>query len=201
MEISRQEYCSGLPFPSPGDLSNSLFEPRFPSLEADFLPSEPPGEPYFLDYLNFCHTLAKKKKKIKNGPYPKQIVSRRRQAWLDLHLRVDLRAIGLHAQETPHQTRYSWWTECQNQRSRRSITVTKLTPQLGNHATGLDGDIWGKIKSSQTTTNICSKIWAITVCVWHQCPGRWACFWELLSKLLFFYHDPQRMLSFAEIFF
>ena len=62
MEISKQEYCSGLPFPSPGDLSNSPFEPRFPSLEADFLPSEPPGKPYFLDYLNFCHKLAKKEK-------------------------------------------------------------------------------------------------------------------------------------------
>ena len=167
MEISRQEYCSGLPFPSPGVLSNSLFEPRFPSLEADFFTLWATRKAIFFGLFKLLSYIGQKEKEIKNGPYPKQIASRRRrQAWLDLHLRVDLRALGLHAQEAPHQTRYSWWTECQNQRSRRSITVTKLTPQLGNHATGLDGDIWEKIKSSQTTTNICSKIWAITVCVW-----------------------------------
>ena len=41
MEFSRQEYWSGLPFPSPGDLPNSGIEPRFPTLQADTLPSEP----------------------------------------------------------------------------------------------------------------------------------------------------------------
>ena len=43
MEFSRQEYWSGLPFPSPGDLSNPGVEPRSPTLQADALPSEPPG--------------------------------------------------------------------------------------------------------------------------------------------------------------
>ena len=43
MGFSRQEYWSGLPFPSPGDLSDSGIEPRSPSLQADALPSEPPG--------------------------------------------------------------------------------------------------------------------------------------------------------------
>ena len=41
----RQEYWSGLPFPSPGDLPNPGFEPRSPTLQADSLPSEPPGKP------------------------------------------------------------------------------------------------------------------------------------------------------------
>ena len=45
MEFSRQEYWSGLPFPSPGDLPNSGIEPRSPMLQADALPSEPPGKP------------------------------------------------------------------------------------------------------------------------------------------------------------
>ena len=40
--FSRQEYWSGLPFPSPGDLPNPGTEPRSPALEADALTSEPP---------------------------------------------------------------------------------------------------------------------------------------------------------------
>ena len=45
MELSKQEYWSGLPFPSPGDLPNPGTEPRSPVLQADALPSEPPGKP------------------------------------------------------------------------------------------------------------------------------------------------------------
>ena len=40
--FSRQEYWSGLPFPSPGDLPNPGIEPRSPKLQADALLSEPP---------------------------------------------------------------------------------------------------------------------------------------------------------------
>ena len=43
--FSRQEYWSGLPCPSPGDLLNPGIEPRSPSLKADSLPCEPPGKP------------------------------------------------------------------------------------------------------------------------------------------------------------
>ena len=42
MGFSRQEYWSGLPFPSPGNLPNSGIEPRSPALQADALTSEPP---------------------------------------------------------------------------------------------------------------------------------------------------------------
>ena len=45
MEFSRQEYWSGQPFPSPGNLSNPGIEPRSPALQADSLPCEPPGKP------------------------------------------------------------------------------------------------------------------------------------------------------------
>ena len=45
MELSKQEYWSGLPFPSPGDLPNPGTEPRSPVLQAEALPSEPPGKP------------------------------------------------------------------------------------------------------------------------------------------------------------
>ena len=44
-EFSRQEYWSGLPLPSPGDRPNPGIEPRSPVLQADSLPSEPPGKP------------------------------------------------------------------------------------------------------------------------------------------------------------
>ena len=45
MEFSRQEYWSGLPFPSPGDLPNAEIEPGSPAFQADALTSEPPGKP------------------------------------------------------------------------------------------------------------------------------------------------------------
>ena len=44
MEFSRQEYWSRLTFPSPGDLPNLGIESRSPVLQADSLPSEPPGK-------------------------------------------------------------------------------------------------------------------------------------------------------------
>ena len=43
--FSRQDYWSGLPFPSPGDLPDPGIEPRSPALQADALTSEPPGKP------------------------------------------------------------------------------------------------------------------------------------------------------------
>ena len=45
MGFSRQEYWSGLPFPSPGDLRDPGIKPRSPALQADVLTSEPPGKP------------------------------------------------------------------------------------------------------------------------------------------------------------
>ena len=44
MGFSRQEYWSGLPFPSPGDLPNPGIEPGSPALQTDTLPSELPGK-------------------------------------------------------------------------------------------------------------------------------------------------------------
>ena len=41
----RQGYISGMPFPSPEDLPDPGIEPGSPTLQADALPSEPPGKP------------------------------------------------------------------------------------------------------------------------------------------------------------
>ena len=51
MGVSRQEYWSGLPFPSPGDLPDPGIEPGSPALQGDSLPSEPTRESQGIDYL------------------------------------------------------------------------------------------------------------------------------------------------------
>ena len=57
--FSRQEYWSGWPCPPPGDLPNPGTEPRSPVLQADSLPSEPPGNTMFRNFANmfrnFCN--------------------------------------------------------------------------------------------------------------------------------------------------
>ena len=46
MEFSRQEYWSGLPFPSTGNLPDPGIETGSPALQVDSLPSESPGKPF-----------------------------------------------------------------------------------------------------------------------------------------------------------
>ena len=48
MGFSRQEYWSGLPFPSPEDIPDPGIEPGFPTLQADSLPSELTGKPFWM---------------------------------------------------------------------------------------------------------------------------------------------------------
>ena len=54
MEFPRQEYWSVLPFPSAEDLSNPGIEPGSSVLQADSLPSEPPGKPFLRNILFIC---------------------------------------------------------------------------------------------------------------------------------------------------
>ena len=49
MGFFRQEYWSGVPFPSPGDFPDPEMEPRSPALQADSLLSEPPGNPRWFE--------------------------------------------------------------------------------------------------------------------------------------------------------
>ena len=53
MGFSRQEYWSGLPFTSPGDLPDPVIEPQSPALEADALTSEPPAKAYLIRFVHF----------------------------------------------------------------------------------------------------------------------------------------------------
>ena len=56
MEFSRQEYWSGYPFSSPGDLPDPAIKVVSPALQADSLPSESPGKLQDItgDLLSFC---------------------------------------------------------------------------------------------------------------------------------------------------
>ena len=49
--ISRPQYWSGQPFPSPGDLPDPGIEPRSPTLQVDSLPAEPQGSPRILGWV------------------------------------------------------------------------------------------------------------------------------------------------------
>ena len=51
MGFSKQEYWSGLPFPSPGDLPDPGIKPWPHALQADALTSEPPGKPMYLKWV------------------------------------------------------------------------------------------------------------------------------------------------------
>ena len=68
MDFSRQEYWSGLLFPSPGDLPDPGIESSSPTLQVDSLPSEPPGYTYF-------KIKVKKKKELSSLPERNEIVA------------------------------------------------------------------------------------------------------------------------------
>ena len=52
VRFSRQEYWSGFPFPSPGDLPDSGTEPVSPALAGRFFTTKPPGKPFPWLYLS-----------------------------------------------------------------------------------------------------------------------------------------------------
>ena len=53
MGFSRQEYWSGLPFPSSEDIPDPGIEPELSELQEDSLPSQPPGKP--IQLLSHVH--------------------------------------------------------------------------------------------------------------------------------------------------
>ena len=76
-EFSRQEYWSGLPFPSPGDPPDPGIKPGSPALQADSLPSEPSGKPHKITKVYYiawwiifnCLTITKMEKNLKKDIY------------------------------------------------------------------------------------------------------------------------------------
>ena len=66
MGFPRQDYLSGLPFPSPGDLPNPGIEPTSPALADGFFTTEPPGKPR--TYIR--HRLHQGQPDVTNMVYP-----------------------------------------------------------------------------------------------------------------------------------
>ena len=56
--FSREEYWSGLPFPSPGDLPGPEIKLKSPALQVDSLPSELPGKPIVSLVPGFIHSIS-----------------------------------------------------------------------------------------------------------------------------------------------
>ena len=65
MIYPRQKYWNGFPFSSLGDLLDSGIEPGSPALQADSLPSEPPGKPYKVEVKK--RKKQKEQKKMERG--------------------------------------------------------------------------------------------------------------------------------------
>ena len=74
MGFSRQEYWSGLPLPSPGDLPNPGIKPRFSALQADTLPYKPPGKPlpipYIVSIMYICQSQSSNSSHLPLSPIP-----------------------------------------------------------------------------------------------------------------------------------
>ena len=64
MGFSRQEYCSGLPFPSPGDLPDPGIKPTSPCIAGGFPTTEPPGKPISIR----CHSLLLQRAAVETSP-------------------------------------------------------------------------------------------------------------------------------------
>ena len=69
VEVSRQQYWSGLPFSLPGDFPNPGIEPRSPALKADALPSERPGKPNVKSTPNFKDFIQRNAKYLTDNFY------------------------------------------------------------------------------------------------------------------------------------
>ena len=90
MKFSRKEYWSGLPCPPPGDLPSPGIEPRSLALQADSLPSKPPGKPHMhtaaaaaaVKSLQSCPTLCDPIDSSPPGSSVPGILQARTQEWV-----------------------------------------------------------------------------------------------------------------------
>ena len=85
LEFSRQEYCSGLPLPPPGDLSDLVIKPTSsvsPSLQVDSSPTEPSGNPQII--TQSCLTLCDPMDCSPPGSYVPGILQAKILEWVDI---------------------------------------------------------------------------------------------------------------------
>ena len=79
MGFSRQEYWSGLPFPSPGDLPNPETEPESPALAGGFFTDEPSRKPMTCLQRSKIHS--RKRFKLSNLPCGNQYFKHMASLW------------------------------------------------------------------------------------------------------------------------
>ena len=99
MGFSRQEYWSGLPFPSPGDLPNPRTEAGSPALQADALPSELPEKA--------SNTVTSSMKTLKMVPVKKNVSSDWRAICFIIYFLVEI-VLLLSLLELIHPSIYYW---------------------------------------------------------------------------------------------
>ena len=104
MGFSGQEYWSGLPFLSPGDLPNPGIESRSPALQADSLPAEPPGtsrvSQIVKGILNGCVIDSSRVLRTPNK-IPKQIKSKRKTCFKSSSISMNVKIKVKVAQSCP----------------------------------------------------------------------------------------------------
>ena len=117
MGFSRQEYRTGLPFPSPGDLRGPGAEPVSPALTGRFFTAEPPGKPRFHCGLVFqsCPTLCDLMDY--SCPAPLSVGFPRQEHWDGLPFRGLLVVKAVSAARPP----CAWWL---------CTTATRALPRL-----------------------------------------------------------------------
>ena len=88
MEFSRQEYWSGSPCPSPGDLPDPGIKTRSPALQADFLLSEPPRSPSLVAQIMSSILMSNKMRPKRNKKKTIKVI------WISV-IRILLKAIPI----------------------------------------------------------------------------------------------------------
>ena len=115
--FSRQEYWSGLPFPSPEDLPNPDMEPRSLALQVNCLPSEPPRKLHTYPCLNIICQMA-----VNHVPTNGKLLGRTREFRVNYTLRVSTeKAMATHS--STHAWKIPWTEEPGKLQSMGSLGV------------------------------------------------------------------------------
>ena len=129
MGFSRQEYWSGWPFPSPGDLTGPGIEPRSPpTLRANALLSEPPG----VDIISYCLVPSWVEVTVLNSFY----------LYLPGHFHV-----------TAGWQRNLWLLSKPLLVSLRRVKAASLSPSMGHPLTSWDKDALATVRNKENSNS------------------------------------------------
>ena len=123
MRFPRQEYWSGLPFPTPGDLPDSGIKFESPALAGEFFTTQPSGRPTSL----IPSVVSKTGCMFQNG---------KGSPGLSEKGQVSTNILNLHSPSTPHQCRVSTWK------------VRPQSEQNGCHQAGVKSTVWSLCSQS-----------------------------------------------------